>query len=132
MLHLAPSASLFSQLVLMSGSSFVISPLPLPVAEGVYIIAVNALGTGLPSDQIINQIYQSIQSIQIRYDILADQSIQIQASMHLIYLISLANRVTTLELSKHPYFRFSEWGASPRSSGAKGLSQTDWLFLARV
>ncbi|KAH7462854.1 hypothetical protein FOMA001_g18404 [Fusarium oxysporum f. sp. matthiolae] len=41
---------------------------------------------GLPSDQINNQIYQSIQSIQIKYGILTDQSIQTQASVHLIYL----------------------------------------------
>jgi hypothetical protein len=46
---------------------------------------VNSL-PGLPSDQINNQIYQSDQSIQIRYEISSDQSIQTQASVHLIYL----------------------------------------------
>jgi hypothetical protein len=59
---------------------------------------------GLPSDQINNQIYQSIQSIQIKYGILTDQSIQTQVSVHLIYLISLERKMTTLELSDYPYF----------------------------
>ncbi|KAJ0125824.1 hypothetical protein HZ326_31072 [Fusarium oxysporum f. sp. albedinis] len=39
-----------------------------------------SVSSGLPSDQINNQIYQSDQSIQIRYGILSDQSIQIQRS----------------------------------------------------
>jgi hypothetical protein len=60
-----------------------------------YIEAVVGLLTrrrpGLPSDQINNQIYQS------------DQSIQIQASIHLIYLIFLAQRAATLELPDHPF-----------------------------
>jgi hypothetical protein len=58
---------------------------------------------GQPSDQINNQIYQSDQSIQIRYRTLSDQSTQIQASIHLIYLIFLAQRVATLELPDHPF-----------------------------
>src|SRR6478735_9464179 len=60
-------------------------------------------GAGQPSNQINNPIYQSDQSIQIRYRILSDQSTQIQASIHLIYLIFLAQRGATLELPDHPF-----------------------------
>jgi hypothetical protein len=69
--------------------------------------------SGLPSDQINNQIYQSIQSIQIKYHILTDQSIQIQASMHLIYLISLERRGDYPRTVGLSIFSGSQSGALP-------------------
>jgi hypothetical protein len=60
---------------------------------------------GLPSDQI----YQSDQSIQIRYEISSDQSIQTQASVHLIYL----NGAATLEPPDHLYVPAPERVALP-------------------
>jgi hypothetical protein len=46
--------------------------------EAIFSSRSELVTAGLPSDQINNQIYQSDQSIQIRYGILSDQSIQIQ------------------------------------------------------
>lgn len=77
------------------------------VAEG---DATPSRPSGLPSDQFNNQIYQSDQSIQIRYRILSDQSTQIQASIH---LTSLGWGAATLDTPDYPYVPAPERVALP-------------------